>query len=192
MRRLPTSRLIALAVGLGAALPVADGRAEKLPLPTIDYAAEGTVVFHQGGPTPGMIRHSRAKMRLDAVANGREMTVYFDFDEATTTIVYAYNGRKVAMKADWRMMSGAINARSIDARRVGEARFLGENCTIFEYATGTGSMLRVCITSDGVGLHSQEEGQLRWEATRVTRTPQAPALFIVPADAMPLQLPPMR
>lgn len=188
MRRLSIAAVAVIAL-VG---PAPATRAEPLPLPSVDYIAEGTVVFHRSGPTAGTIRHAGAKMRLDAIADGREMTVYFDFTEATTTIVSMHNGRKFAMKADWRMANGAINARGIDARRVGEARYLGETCTIFEYATGTGSMLRVCITSDGVGLHSQEEGQLRWEAKRVTRAPQSPALFVVPADAVPMQLPLMR
>ncbi|HJQ55999.1 MAG TPA: hypothetical protein VJ890_03785 [Vineibacter sp.] len=191
MRRFPVVGSIALATILTLGLPAADGRAEKLPLPSVDYAADGNIMMHTGNVASTM-RHAGGKIRIDAAPNGNATTVYFDLAAPTATIVTERHGQKIAMQVDASQVGGAIATAGIDAKRMGEDTVLGESCIIYEFEVTPGRPMQACVTQDGIGLRSYELGRMLWQATRVTRAPQDPALFKVPTDAVPLQVPRMR
>jgi hypothetical protein len=191
MCRLAAFWPIMLAMVLAVALPRIDARAEKLPMPTVDYAAEGDVTT-QMGAAPGTMRHRSGKFRVDSAPNGQETTIFFDLAASTATIVSVFNGRKIAMQIDAAQVENAFNVSTLDAKRLGEDTILGERCDIYEFEVTPGRPMQACITRDGIGLRSHELGRPMWQATRVTRASQDPALFVVPADAVPMQLPRMR
>jgi hypothetical protein len=81
-----------------------------------------------------------------------------------------------------------------DAKRVGEAKVAGETCGEYEFETAKGHTVLTCITSDGIALRTRDVSRNRvvWEAAHVTRAPQNAAQFVIPSDAVPLQIPKLR
>jgi hypothetical protein len=189
MRRLG---LVPLAV-LAFAVPRASVLAEPLPKPAVDYAVEGTITSGKGS-NPATMRHSAGKLRVDTEFDGHNSAVYIDMTARTATVVTQRMGQKIAMQIDPERAGEAANIVERDARRVGEARVAGEACGEYEFETAKGRTVRACVTRDGIALrtHDITRGRVTWEAARVTRAPQSAALFVVPTDAMPLQIPKMR
>lgn len=103
-------------------------------------------------------------------------------------------GQKIAMHIDPERAAAAASLLDEDARRVGEATIAGETCRDYEFETAKGRAMRACMTSDGIVLRTRDVSRNRvlWQASRVTRAAQDPDLFVVPADAIPLQMPKLR
>jgi hypothetical protein len=175
-----------------AALPAA-AHAEKLPRPSVDYAAEGNLMFGKG-ENPGTMRHSGGKMRLDTDVEGQPSSVYIDLMAKTATVVMERLGQKIAMHIDPERAAAAASLLDEDAKRVGEAAIAGETCNDYEFETAKGRAMRACITDDGIVLRTRDVSRNRvlWLASRVTRAAQDPGLFVLPADAIPLQIPKLR
>lgn len=189
MRRLPS---LSLAATVLAAFSTA-AHAETLPKPSVDFVTEGTMTSGKGS-NPATMRHSGGKMRFDTEAQGHPAAVYIDIATRTVTVVSERMGQKIAMKVDPERAGEAMNFLDRDARRVGEARIAGESCDEFEFEGGKGHMVRACVTRDGISLRARDVSRNRvlWEAKRVTRGPQGADLFVVPRDAIPLQIPNMK
>lgn len=185
-------RSLSLTAAVLAVLPLT-AHAEKLPRPSVDYAVDGTMTSGKGS-NPATMRHSNGRMRLDTDADGHPTAVYIDIATRTVTVVAERMGQKVAMTIDPERAGEAMNFMDRDAKRVGEAQVAGERCDEFEFDTGRGHVVRTCITRDGVSLRARDmsRGRVVWEASRVTRAPQSADLFVVPRDAIPMQLPKMK
>jgi hypothetical protein len=190
MRHMPS---LPLAAALLAGLSTV-AHAEKLPKPTVDFAAEGTITSGKEGSSPATMRQSGGRLRLDTQAKGHPTSLFVDIASHTATVVSERMGQKIAMKIDPERAAEAINFLDRDAKRVGEARIAGESCDEFEFETGKNHTIRACITHDGISLRARDMSRHRvlWEARSVTRAPQNADIFIVPRDAVPLQIPTMK
>ncbi len=179
-----------ISLGLIAlAMPPHGARAEPLPRPTVDYAAEGTMTSGKGS-SPATLRHGAGKLRVDTEVEGNKSSIYVDLAAHKATVVTHRMGQKIAMQVDPERAAEAASMMDRDARRVGEAKVAGESCNEFEFETGKGRTMRTCVTRDGIALRTRDMTRDRvvWEAARVTRAPQNAALFVVPPDAIPLQI----
>jgi hypothetical protein len=185
MRRLGFVSLGVIAL----AMPSMAVRAEPLPRPSVDYAAEGTITSGKGS-NPATMRYGGGKMRLDTEVEGNKSSIYIDVATHTATVVTHRMGQKIAMQVDSDRAAETANFIDRDARRVGEAKVAGETCNEYEFETAKGRTMRTCISHDGIALRSRDVTRDRvvWEAARVTRAPQNAALFVVPSDAIPLQI----
>lgn len=186
MRRLTALSLSVLTLALQPAV----SWAEPLPRPQVDFATEGTITSGKGS-SPATMRHAGGKMRVDTAAEGNNATIYIDIAARTATVVTHRLGQKIAMQVDPAQAGDAANILERDAKRVGEAKVAGEPCDEFEFESAKGRAMRACITRDGISLRTRDLSRDRivWEATRVTRGAQNPALFAVPSDAIPMAIP---
>lgn len=183
---------LAIAFGLMAALvPVAAGAEEPLPLPSVDYAAEGT--FVSGGKM--VVRHHAGMMRLDANLPGVPipMTGYFDLPARKATMIVATPAGRMAMEVSLADQAG-YGALSGSGEREGKDTVAGESCSVWRIATGKhNEQVRSCITDDGIVLRTATVNRDRvhtvFELTTVTRAPQAPEQFRVPTDVPVIRAP---
>jgi len=178
--------LIALAIPAAA-------HAESLPKPTADYVAEGTITSGKGS-NPATVRHGAGKIRVDTQVDGKKAAIYVDLTARTATVVSQRMGQKIAMQIDPERASDAVNMLDRDAKRVGEAKIAGETCDEYEFETSKGHTVLICVTHDGIALRTRDVSRNRvvWEASQVTRAPQNAAQFVLPSDAIPLQVPKLR
>ncbi|HKU99273.1 MAG TPA: hypothetical protein VJR58_28540 [Vineibacter sp.] len=178
--------LVALAVPVGL-------HAEPLPKPTVDYAAEGTITSGKGS-NPATVRHGTGKMRVDTQVDGKKAAIYIDLTARTATVVSQRLGQKIAMQIDPERASDAVSMLDRDAKRVGEAKVAGEACDEYEFETSKGHTVITCVTHDGIALRTRDVSRNRivWEASNVTRAAQNAAQFVLPSDAIPLQIPKLK
>ena len=183
---------LAMATLMLAVVPVAV-HAEPLPKPSVDYAVEGTITSGKGS-RPATIRHGAGRMRFDTEADGHGAAVYIDLTARTATMVTQRLGQKIALQVDPERAGEAANFLDRDAKVVGEDKVAGEACTEYEFETAKGRNVRTCITRDGIPLRTRDlaRDRVAWEASRVTRAPQAASLLTVPPDAIPVQIPKLK
>lgn len=183
---------LSMAAAVLALLPLA-AHAEPLPKPAVDYVVEGTMTSGKGS-NPATMRHGAGKMRFDTEADGHAASVYIDIAARTAIVVTQRLGQKIAMQVDPERAGEAANFLDRDARVVGEAKVAGEACTEYEFETAKGRSMRTCVTRDGIPLRNRDltRDRVAWVASKVTRAPQAAAQFVVPSDAIPVQIPKMR
>jgi hypothetical protein len=174
---------------IALAVPMISAHAEPVPRPTVDYAAEGTMTSGKGS-SPTTMRHGAGKLRVDTEVDGNRSSIYIDLAGHHATIVTHRMGQKIAMQVDPERAREAANMLDRDARRVGGATVAGETCDEYEFETAKGRTVRTCVTRDGIPLHTRDvtRDRLVWQATRVMRAPQSAAQFVVPSDAIPLQI----
>ena len=186
-------RGLALFAGVVAALWSAGVRAEPLPRPNVDFVAEGTMTSGKGSH-PATVRHGAGKMRVDTEFDGYRSAIYIDLPTHAATVVTERMGQKIALQIDRERASEAVNILDRNARRAGEAKVAGETCAEYEFETAKGRTVRTCITDDGIALRMRDMTRKRvtWEAAHVTRAPQDAALFVVPPDALAVQVPKLR
>lgn len=178
---------------LALAVPSVAPRAETMPKPTADYSAEGTITSGKGS-NPATVRHGAGKLRIDTHVDGKKAAIYVDLAARTATVVSQRLGQKIAMEIDPERASDAVNMLDRDAKRVGEATVAGETCDEYEFETSKGHKVMTCVTRDGIALRTRDVSRNRvvWEASEVKRAPQDAAQFVLPADAIPLQVPKLR
>jgi hypothetical protein len=164
--------------------------AEKLPRPAVDYAVEGTMTSGRGSQ-PGTIRHGGGKMRFDIDDAGQQASIFVDLAARKATVVTHRDGKKLAIQMEADNAGEAGNFLERDAKRLGDAQIAGEACVDYEFEGVRGRTIRGCFTTDGIALRMRDltRDRVFWEALRVTRAPQSAALFVVPTDAEPMQIP---
>lgn len=186
-------RISAAALAAVAAFCAASvGRAEPIPPPKVEFEVEGTLTTG-GATTPATMRHREGRLRMDATVLGEQAALHLDRHARNAVAVFLRGGQTFAMEMDAASVGGVVTPWEVDAMRYGVSEIAGEECVDYEFAQAVGPKLQVCVTPDGVPLRSVELSQDRatWIATKVTRVAQDPAWFVVPDNAIRLQMPPM-
>lgn len=190
---------LALLLTLGMALPAAAQQA--LPLPRVEFEMEARVPEMQGTAT---LRHRSGMLRFEGAADGGRMVLLQNLASGEVRGLVEEGGQRMALPSAEAMLPWT----GLRARREGEARVAGESCTLWRVEETSPGVL--CLTADGVPLRYQQpatpgmggDAQLferrppgprpmetMFEAVRVTRRPQAPALFdmasLPPAPGVP-------
>ena len=172
---------------LGVTTPLAAQQA--LPLPRVDFEVEARM---QDLPGPATIRHRGGVLRFEASADGGRMVMLQNLTTGEMRGLLEGGGQRMALPST----QAPLPWSGQRGRREGEARVAGESCTLWRLEQAEPGIL--CLTADGVPLRYQESGsggmggdvqhsQRRpagappmvtvFEAVRVTRRAQQPALF---------------
>lgn len=183
-------------VRIGAAVFVAffslPLRADPVPLPAIDYQAKAKLV-HDGTM---VIKHSNGRVRVEmeipaapqaivGIINlkTKKMVMLVPIPGMTTTAIEIDFGNDAAF--------GQVLG---EGRMVGNASVAGERCALWEVAGGESKEKAVaCLSADNIPLRTQAriDGKFQtiFEVTEITRTPQNPADFELPAGVRVMKLP---
>jgi hypothetical protein len=172
-----------------ASLPAA--AAEPLPLPTTDYAAEGT--FTGGGKM--VLRHHGGVMRMDMTMPGvgMPMTGYFDLLAKKALMVVATAAGRMAMEVNFADQAG-FGVAVGQGEREGRDTVAGEPCEVWRIDTGRAKEpVRACITEDGIALRTDTvvggRKETVFEVSGLSRAAQDPAEFRMPSDVPVVKLP---
>ncbi|WPB83945.1 hypothetical protein [Sediminicoccus rosea] len=178
---------LALLLTLGTALPALAQQA--LPLPRVEFELEARVPEMDGAVT---LRHRGGVLRFEGAADGGRMLLLQNLASGEVRGVLEEGGQRMALPSAEAMLPWA----GLRARREGEARIAGESCTLWRVEETSPGVL--CLTADGVPLRYQQPAtpgmggdaqhfdrrppgprpmETMFEAVRVMRRPQAPALF---------------
>jgi len=179
---------IALAV-LTAAAPGAQG--EPLPTPRVDFAVKAKL---QDGATMDLA-HSGAKLRVRVNAPQLPAPVVALVDVPKgKMIALTPNMPKMAVETDLPDRY-RVAVLSGDGTPMGMSEVAGEPCEIWKInkAQGFNAPAVACITPDGIPLRTEVESKgktvVAYEATSLSRAPQDPSLFRLPAGTSAVKLP---
>lgn len=164
---------------------------EPVPLPSADYAAEGS--FAGGGKM--VMRHHGGLMRLDLTMPGAPgpMTGYFDLPAKKALMVVATPAGRMAMEVDLAAQVG-YGAMVATGTREGQDTVAGEPCDIWRIDTGRAAEpVHACITADGITLRTDTVAAGKpirvFEVASLSRAAQDAGRFRMPTDVPVMRLP---
>ncbi len=180
--------ILALAVGLAAALPAAAQDHPAIMQPTRDVMVE----YHVAGAMQGAQRSDTIrmyfadhgmKMRIEPV--GQPAYSIVDRGAARMVMVMAEQRAYMELPYDPKRVM-AFDDKSATFSRVGSDTVAGISCTIYDTKRQNNSG-QVCLSDDGLMLRAKSDSQSPggggvMEATRVSYGPLAATLFAPPAD----------
>lgn len=149
------------------------------------YRVDAQIFDEDSGQTnPLVLIRDGQKTRMEMTRVGEGQAVIL-MDGQQAMMIVDTMGTRMAMRmsADTIPQTPDANWAVTDpsVRRLGPCVAAGETGAEYESTdTGAGGRGVACITSDGIILKAMENGRTVWEATRVQRGPQDPALFVVP------------
>jgi len=165
--------------------------AEPVPLPSVDYAATGTM----GSRGTLTVRHHDGKLRTDMLMAGLPIPalVIVDLTARKALIHLPLPGSQGAMEVDLGK-AGGMGPVIGEGTKSGTSTVAGETCDLWQMTPRqSGSAPLACITADGIHLLTQitvnGEPVTVMEMTAVTRAPQDPSLFELP-PGVPIIRPP--
>lgn len=189
-----------LVMMLGAALALvpsllaaAEDRPQAQPIRdvTVEYSLKGS-----DDADPGRARTIKvywagggAHMRVDM--EGERSYVILDRDKKLMTVVLLDQHGYVELPYDPSRLTGFTVPPGIELKRAGTEVVVGNPCADWVEKTEQGSTL-LCVTDDGVLLHSQGRTSQRGGeliATSMTYGPPGPTVFVPPADFQKLAAP---
>ncbi|MDI4656346.1 hypothetical protein [Xanthobacter autotrophicus] len=181
---------------LGAGVACAD----PVPLPTVDFALSADL--RRGGSMD--LAHSQGRMRVEMVKPNVPGSIVGIIDlKARRMVVRTPNLPNMAVEIELppEYALGILNGTGL---RVGEGQVAGEPCDLWKLdaplgAAGGAAMgasvgpTTACITPDGIALRTEVEVQGKkqtvFEALKLTRAPQDPKLFQLPAGVQVIKVP---
>ena len=167
----------------------ADDRAQDRPLtmPTRDV----DVIYLMAGPDAPMQQRMRwgiteGKLRVDPPSPG----LYVIIDTTSHTVQAVRESNRSVVQLDGTgPIPGVTQGGSFT--RKGDAEVAGLACTQWETKDTSGRTVQACLTADGVLLRVEADGLVMLQAMQVNFTPQAEAVFQVPADYRKITPPPV-
>lgn len=154
------------------------------------YRAEGQIM-RDGRSLPMVMIRDGAKLRMEVGTPEGRSVIITNGETGESLIIATAAGRTFAMRAsddhindpaqDWQ---GEIAAR---ATRTGTCSQAGESGSEWT-RTEEGGTSTACVTSDGIILLAQKDGQVVWQTTSVERGPQAADLFTLPPGVQVMDL----
>lgn len=188
--------ILALALGLAAALPAA---AQDHP-PVMQPARDVTVEYHVAGVTQGERRSDTVRMsftdrgmklRIEPV--GQPGYSIMDRTAGRMFIVMAPQHAYMEVPYDPKRVMAFDDKDSTFTRR-GTDTIAGIGCTIYDTRRQEYSG-QVCLSDDGLLLRAKSDNSAQagggLEATRVTYGPQPASLFVPPPDFQKMDVPNM-
>ncbi|BAR99033.1 hypothetical protein [Blastochloris viridis] len=180
-----------LAAAVLAGVPVAAPAAETLPVPSVDFTAEGS--FASGGKMT--VRHHGGVLRLDMTMPGvaAPVTGYFDLAAKKALMVVATAAGPMAMEVNLAEQAG-FGVTVGQGERAGQDTVAGEPCAIWRIESGrAGEPAEACITGDGIALRTDAtvggRRQTVFEIASLSRAAQDPAVFRLPSNLPMMRLP---
>ncbi|MFG1268064.1 hypothetical protein V5F40_08875 [Xanthobacter sp. DSM 14520] len=185
-----TAVLAGTLFGLGAAC------ADPVPLPTVDFALSADL--RRGGSMD--LAHSQGRMRVEMTKPNVPGSIVGIIDlRARRMVVRTPNLPNMAVEMEL-PPEYALGALSGSGLRVGESQVAGEACDLWKLDAPSGAVGGValgpttaCITPDGIALRTEVEVQGKkqtvFEALKLTRAPQDPKLFQLPAGVQVIKVP---
>jgi hypothetical protein len=171
-----------LAAALAAPLCATAALGDAIPMPQTDYAA---VLKFADMPDPVTVRFHEGMFRLEFETDGRKQALLIDPKAQLATVPEEIDGKKVATE----MPAGSFNiptpGKDIGATKVGTDQVDGATCDLWRRPLpGIDTVSEACIAEDGIWLRVTRPDYKApvYVATKVERTAQDPALFVVPAD----------
>ena len=186
---------LALSLGL-AALFGSAASADPLPLPSTDFAL--TASLKRGGTME--LAHSQSKMRVVMNTPAAKTPIVGLIDlTARKMVMMMPNVANMAIEIDLPPQY-SVAALSGNGTRVGQDEVAGEACDLWQVDTPPNAQSKLnardtvaCITQDGIALRTEAEidgkKQVLYEVTSLTRGPQDPKLFQLPADVQVMKMP---
>lgn len=173
-------------------MPVGGASAEPLPRPAIDYSLTARTADH-GEMT---LAHSHGLMRveIDQSSVPGTFTGIIDFSRSRMLVMAALPGMD-RMAADIDMPADfAVLDIAGDGTRNGVDKVAGEVCDVWRsLEKRSGALIDSCVTPDGITLRAVADVNgkktVMFEAEKLTRGPQDPALFKLPKGVKPTRLP---
>ncbi|MFS8042171.1 MULTISPECIES: hypothetical protein [Xanthobacter] len=167
-------------------------RADPVPLPAVDFAVSADL--RRGGTME--LAHSQGKMRVEMVKPNVPGSIVGIIDlRARRMVVRTPNLPNMAVEIEL-PPEYALGALSGSGLRVGESQVAGEPCDLWKLDTQMSTSVgptTACITPDGIALRTEVEVQGRkqtvFEALKLTRAPQDPKLFQLPAGVQVMKVP---
>lgn len=194
-RTMGTGAFIAAAVA-GLLLISRGALADPVPLPTVDFALKADL--RRGGTID--IAHSQGKMRVEITRQDVPGSMVGIVDlKARRMVVRTPNLPNMAVEIELppEYVLGAITGSGL---RVGESQVSGQACDLWKMDASAATRAKpgigpttACITLDGIALRTEMEingkKQVMFEATQLTRGPQDPKLFQLPAGVQVIKVP---
>lgn len=176
-----------------SAAPSASGGFPNLS--NASYRAEGTMNPGNSQPIPVVMVRSGQKSRMEMNRPEGQMVMISDLETHDAYQIVSRGGRTLmAMHMD---LSGTEAAnptarwqgQTSGVTRTGPCSAAGESGTSWtrmpqpdeQVAGQPAKPMSACVTSDGILLWTKSGDDITWQTTRVTRGPQDPAQFTVPA-----------
>ncbi len=204
MRRSFLATLLALsALTACGAKPAAQGEAEQ-PLSAAEarfpdlfktsVRLDATITEPDTGKTmPVVMMRDGRKLRMEMDSERGAVAVIMNSETGENVLIMGEGANRFAIRQP---QDGAVSPPDLDwagdvqntARRVGDCSVAGEHGAEWERTDEDGKVNRGCLTADGVILSASVDGKTTWEAQKVTRGPQDPALFTVPANVNTLDV----
>lgn len=170
--------------------------ADPVPLPTVDFALKADL--RRGGVLD--LSHSQGKMRVEMTRANVPGSMIGIIDlKARRMVMRTPNLPNMAVEIEL-PPEYAIGAISGNGLRVGESQVAGEACDVWKMDAPAAAPANIamgpttaCITPDGIALRTEMEikgrKQVLFEATHLTRAPQDPKLFQLPAGVQVMKVP---
>lgn len=169
----------------GPTTPAAD--TVRPPLLQSAYRVEAQLLGQDGeAPMPLVLVRDGAKTRIEMTSAEHGQAVFIVRDGEALMISSAM-GQPMAMRVPASSAPALPDqnwaaTQDGNVRRIGDCNVIGEAGSRYQSQdTGEGVPGEACITQDGIMLEASEGGRVVWQATRVQRGPQDPALFEPPA-----------
>lgn len=163
-------------------------------LSNASYRAEGTMNPTNGEPIPVVMVRSGQKSRMEMNRPEGQMVMISDLETHDAYSIVTQGGHTMAMHMD---LSGTAAAnptavwqsQTSGVTQTGPCSAAGESGTSWtrtpqpdeQVAGQPAKPMSACVTSDGILLWTKSGDDTTWQTTRVTRGPQDPAQFTVPA-----------
>ncbi len=190
----PFSSRSAIPFAFAALAAVTNAHAEPIPLPNVDFQAKATAL----GKNNMTLHQSGGKARVELQAAGMPtITGIMDLSAHKMFMIGAIPGmQNMAIEIEFGNDTGYGQVMG-EGRRVGTATVTGETCDLWEIDnTKVGrnrDPITACLAHDNIPLRTEMtiDGKRRtvMEVTELTRAPQDPSLFILPANIQVMKMP---
>lgn len=190
---LPARGVAALAGAvLSATVWCSPSLADPLPMPSADFAL--TASLARGGTLK--LAHSQSRMRVEMSKPNLPTPVLGLIDlNARKMLMMLPNVPNMAMEIDI-PKEYSLGALAGSGTKVGSSQALGEPCDVWQVesqANLASASTFACITADGIALRTEVEidgkRSTLYEVTELTRAPQDPSQFALPAGAQVVKVP---
>lgn len=152
------------------------------------YRAEAIMLGPDGATTPVVMIRDGARMRMEF---GQQIIIS-NPQAGETIMIYGEGGQRMAMRVNddnTPDMNEVWGQEAANVTRTGTCSVAGESGVEWSHTPeGDTTADTACVTSDGIILRGTDDGRVTWETTSLSRGPQDPALFTIPAGVQVMDM----